>query len=132
VLLPIAAGWYDIGRDSLAEPIFQAAQTLLLRNKLVPKEHAALACAYAKSLGAAPTAIAQHRLEELFERLEGIENTSSFGNYYSPAQIKLVESVVLAVVGDDFGQGAQARRWLDEDEYLVRQRIHSDHRKMVE
>jgi hypothetical protein len=130
-LLPIAAGWYDCGRDSQAEPIFQAARTLLLRKELVPTEHLALACAYAKALGAAPITVAQERLEELFERLEGIPNTSSYGNYYSPAQLKIVESVILAVVSDDFTQGAQARRWLDEDEYLVRQRIHGDVRKLM-
>jgi hypothetical protein len=129
--LPIAAGWYEFGRDSLAELIFQAARTLLLRKELVPTEHLKLACAYAQALGAAPIAIAQERLEELFERLEGIPNTSSYGNYYSPSQIKFVESVVLAVVSDDFTQGAQARRWLDEDEYLVRQRIHGDVRNLM-
>jgi hypothetical protein len=130
-LLPIAAGWYDFGRDSFAEPIFQAARTLLLRKELVPPEHIALACAYAKTLGAAPLATAQERLEELFKRLEGIPNTSSCGDYYSPAQIKFVESVILALVSDDFMQGAQARRWLDEDEYLVRQRIHGDVRNLM-
>jgi hypothetical protein len=131
MLLPIAAGWYDCGRDSLAEPIFQAARTLLLRKELVTTEHLALACAYAKALGAAPITIALERLAELFERLEGIPNTSSCGDYYSPAQLKFVESVVLAVVSDDFTQGAEARRWLDEDEYLVRQRIHGDVRNRM-
>jgi hypothetical protein len=130
-LLPIAAGWYDFGRDTLAEPIFQAARTLLLRKELIPTEHLALAFAYSKALGAAPIAIAQNRLEELFERLEGIPNTSSYGNYYSPAQLKVVESAVLAVVSDDFTQGTQARRWLDEDEYLVRRRIHEDVRTLM-
>lgn len=130
-LLPIAAGWYDFGRDSLAEPIFQAARTVLYRKELVPTEHLSLACAYAKALGAAPITLVQERVEELFERLEGIPNTSSYGNYYSPAQLKFVEAVMLAVVSDDFTQGAQARRWLDEDEYLVRQRIHGDVRNLM-
>jgi len=130
-LLPIAAGWYDFGRDSLAEPIFQAARTLLLRKDLVPTEHLKLACVYAKALGAAPITITQERVEELFERLEGIPVMSSYGNYYSPAQIKFVESVILAVISDDFTQGAEARRWLDEEEYLVRQRIHGDVRNLM-
>lgn len=46
-------------------------------------------------------------------------------------QTDLIESVVLAVVNDDLTQGAQARRWLDEDEYLVRQRIHGDVRNLM-
>lgn len=130
-LLSIAAGWYDFGRDSLAEPVFQAARTLLLQKKLVPTEHLALACAYAKALGAAPIATIQQRVEELFAGLEGIPIMSSYGNYYSPSQIKFVEAVVLAVVGNDFTQGAQAQRWLEDDEYVVRQRIHSDIRRLM-
>jgi hypothetical protein len=125
-LLPIAAAWYDCGREAQAEPIYQAARTLLLAKELVPMEHLALACAYAKAVGATPIAILQARLEELFERLDGISMTSSYGNYFVPSQLKFVESVVLAMLGDDFTQGTEARRWLDEDEYLVRQRIHED------
>lgn len=39
--------------------------------------------------------------------------------------------VALAVSGDDFAMGAAARRWLDDDEYLVRRRIHRDTRKSL-
>jgi hypothetical protein len=131
ISLSIGAGWYEFGRDTLAEPIFQAARTLLLQRKLVSTEHLALACAYAKALGAAPLALVQERVEELFVKLEGIPNTSSYGNYYGPTQIKFVESVILAVVSDDFTQGSQTRRWLDEDEFLVRQRVHGDVRTLM-
>ena len=34
----------------------------------------------------------------------------------------------LAVVSDDFTLGANARRWLDDDEYLVRRRVHQEYR----
>jgi hypothetical protein len=37
----------------------------------------------------------------------------------------------LAVVSDDFTLGANARRWLDDDEFLVRRRIHKDLRAMM-
>ena len=30
------------------------------------------------------------------------------------------------MVSDDFTMGTQARRWLDDDEFLVRRRIHRD------
>jgi hypothetical protein len=39
---------------------------------------------------------------------------------------------VLAVVSDDFTMGTNARRWLDDDEYLVRKRIHRDLRALKE
>ena len=35
---------------------------------------------------------------------------------------------MLAVVSDDFTLGADARRWLDDDEYLVRRRVHKEYR----
>jgi hypothetical protein len=43
----------------------------------------------------------------------------------------VVEAVVLAVVSDDFSLGQNVRRWLDEDEYLVRRRIHRDLRSFM-
>jgi hypothetical protein len=43
----------------------------------------------------------------------------------------VVESVVRAVADDDFAVGSRARRWLDEDEYLVRRRIHRDLRAFM-
>jgi hypothetical protein len=52
--------------------------------------------------------------------------TRSTNNYYSLHQVVFIESVVLAVVTDDFTMGTNVRRWLDDDEFLVRRRIHSD------
>jgi hypothetical protein len=34
--------------------------------------------------------------------------------------------VVLAVVTEDFAVGSVARHWLEDDEFLVRRRIHRD------
>jgi len=34
-------------------------------------------------------------------------------------------------VSDNMALGDQARRWLDDDEYLVRRRIHGDMRKLL-
>jgi cellulose synthase operon protein C len=42
-----------------------------------------------------------------------------------------VEAAVLAVVTDDFALGPAVRRWLDDDEYRVRRRIHRDTRNLV-
>jgi hypothetical protein len=129
-LLPVAGGRYYFGQDSQAEDVFQAARVLLFKNELEPKQQTALACTYATALGQAPPEITQARLTELFERLEEVYDGFSTMDYFSQFQFRLVESVVLAVVSDDFTQGAQARRWLDDDEFLVRRRIHDDHRRL--
>ena len=70
--------------------------------------------------------MAKRRLEELVTKVEGIKDSWTTGTHYSRLQLDIVEAVVLAVVSDDFTMGTQARRWLDDDEFLVRRRIHRD------
>lgn len=138
-LLRLAAEWYFFGRDSQAEPVLQHARGLLVRGDLLPKEstlplvlgvawrpHKNLACAYARTVGKAPVAIAQNRLEEIFKSMKGFYDSFLTCTHLSIWQLDLVEAVVLAVVSDDFTMGTQARRWLDEDEFLVRRRVHAD------
>jgi hypothetical protein len=74
---------------------------------------------------------AKKRLEEIFRELKGVRESFTSGSHFSVLQLDVIESVVLAVVSDDFTQGTQARRWLDDDEFLVRRRIHDDHRKLM-
>jgi hypothetical protein len=130
-MLHVAAGWYYFGRDSQAEPVVQTARALLLKAELEPRDQTPLACVYAATLGQAPVEMAQQRLEELFQKLKGVRDNWTTNHYYSLSQLKVVEAVVLAVVSDDFTLGANARRWLDDDEFLVRRRIHKDLRAMM-
>lgn len=131
-LLQVAAGWYFFARDSQAEPILQAARGVLLSNDLIPRNQTQLACAYAAAVGQAPVEVAQKRLEELFRQLKGIKDTYTTSSHFSVSQLDVVEAVVLAVVSDDFTMGTQARRWLDDDEFLVRRRIHRDMRTVMD
>jgi hypothetical protein len=125
-LLHVAGGWYYFSRDSQAEPVMQGARTLLLQKQLEPKDKTALAAVYAATLGQAPMEVGKKRLEELFTSVDGIKDTFTTAKYYYRSQLDVVEAVVLAVVSDDFTMGSQARRWLDDDEFLVRRRIHRD------
>ena len=130
-LLYIAAGWLYFGRERQAEPVMQAARTLLYSNQLLPKDQTPLACAYAAAVGQWPVETAQKRFEELFSRLESVRDAFTTNGWYSQAQLKLIEAVVLAVASDDFTLGVNARRWLDDDEYLVRRRVHRDYRALT-
>jgi hypothetical protein len=138
-LLLVAGEWYFFGRDVQAEPVLQAARTMLLREELDQREEYKsirprlrnkLAVAYARAVGQAPVPVAQKRLEELFRSVKWILDSFTSSKYFSVAQLDVVEAVVLAVVSDDFTTGAQGRRWLDEDEFLVRRRIHADVKTM--
>jgi hypothetical protein len=130
-LLHVAAGWYYFGRDRQAEPVLQTVRSLLLQNELHPRDQTALACSYALTVGQAPVEVAQKRLEEIFRVLKGVKDTYTTSSHFSVSQLDVVEAVVLAVVSDDFTLGTQARRWLDDDEFLIRRRIHRDVRTMM-
>jgi FtsH ternary system domain X7 len=135
-LLHVAAGWLYFGRDRQAEPIINTVRTLLFSGQLMEgnapkyKEQTQLARAYALTVGQAPVEAAQKRLEELFHKLKGVKDTYTTSTHYSLSQLDVVEAVVLSVVNEDSSMGADARRWLDDDEFIVRRRIHRDFREM--
>jgi hypothetical protein len=125
-LLQVAAGWYFFGRDTQADQIVGVARTVMLSGELPQRDQTQLAKSYAHAVGQAPVEVAQKRLEEIFKSLKNVKDTYTTSTHFSVSQLDVVEAVVLAVVSDDFTMGTQARRWLDDDEFLVRRRIHRD------
>jgi hypothetical protein len=133
-LLVLAGGWFYAGRDGPATEVLDEARRLLLAPvpaAEVRPYRTELACAYAAALGQAPVRLALGRVDELFQRLPGISDTQTTNTHYSLAKLRLVEAAVRAVVTDDFALGPAVRRWLDDDEYRVRRRIHRDTRALV-
>jgi hypothetical protein len=132
-LLHIASGWFYFGRNEQAIPFLDEARNLLFEtdNKPTPIYRTRLACTYALTLSQAPVDYALKRFEELFKKLGPLGDTFTTNTHYSLSQLEVVEAVVLAVVSDDFAVGQNVRRWLDEDEYLVRSRIHRDLRAFM-
>jgi len=66
------------------------------------------------------------RFSELLRRVERVQDAYVTNSHYSLSRLRVVEAVVLALVSDDLTVDKAGRRWLDEDEYLVRRRIHHD------
>jgi hypothetical protein len=125
-LLHVAAGWLYFGRDEEARPLLETARALLYQGGLSSIPQIRLACAYVSALGQAPVELALRSIDELFGRLHRLHDGFASNSHYSLAQLSVVEAVVLAVVSEDFALGTTARRWLDEEEFLVRRRIHRD------
>jgi hypothetical protein len=69
---------------------------------------------------------------ELFRKLEGVHDCFTTSTHYSLSRLDLVEAMILALVNEDFTIDPQVRHWLDDDEYLVRRRIHRDVRAAME
>ena len=126
LLLHVAAGWHHLGQPDRARPVLDEARTLLIQGDLPPLDQTALAVAYAGSLGQAPPADALPRLAELCGRLERIHDTYTVVSHYSAARLALIETIVLTLASDDFLLGESGRRWLEDDEYFVRRRIHRE------
>ena len=136
-LLNLAGGWLHLGLPDRANPILQDARNELLTGNALPlqaKEYTALAQAYVTALGQGPSESGLAAMIDLFRRMDPkkINNTWTTAQYYSRFHLNLVEDVILAVVSDDSALGAAGRKWLDDDEYLVRRRIHADMRRNLE
>ncbi|HEY1191238.1 MAG TPA: hypothetical protein VGE74_26630 [Gemmata sp.] len=134
--LNLAGGWLHFGRQDRALPILEEARNELLSSgvSLQPKDYTELARAYVTALGQGPAELALVRMVELFKKMSPakITNTWTTAQYYSRFHLNLVEDVIRAVVNDDAALGPSGRRWLDDDEYLVRRRIHTDMKRNLE
>jgi cellulose synthase operon protein C len=129
--LNLAGGWMMFGLLERAMPIVDEARNELLNPqvvKLPAKEYTSLAQAYVSALGQGPSEIGMVRITELFRKMDEkrISNTWTTAQYYSRFHLNLVEDVIRSIVSDDFALGPGGRKWLDDDEYLVRRRIHAD------
>jgi len=134
-LLHLAAGWLHLGEQGRAAPIMEAGREILLSGELNGSGDGHLkmkvASAYVGALAQGATEPALQGIEELFQQMSGFHEIWTSLSHYFVLQIQFVDAVVLAVVSDDFAMGPGARRWLDEDEYLVRKRIHRDVRRSL-
>jgi hypothetical protein len=123
----LAIGWFASGDEEAGHRVLNAARDALFATP-PPEERRRtdVALAYAEALGFAPGSIALGRLEELFQRLPRVTTHASSNCYFTLHPLRLIDTVVRSVVTDEFTLGAAVRAWLDEDEFLIRRRIHRD------
>ncbi len=125
--LGLAVGWFATGNEDAGNRVLNAARDRLFVEGIADdRERTAVAIAYAAAVGHAPTRIALGRLEELFLRLDPVTSQGATNRYYTLKPLQLIDTVVRAVVSDDFALGPGVRGWLDDDEYLIRRRITRD------
>lgn len=125
--LGLAVGWFAVGNEDAGNrALNDARDTLFLTKNDDAHEPTELAIAYAEALGHAPPRIALGRLEEIFQRLDRIKVSGSTNLYFTLKPLQLIDAVVRSVVSEDFALGPAVRGWLDDDEFLIRRRIHRD------
>jgi len=130
-LLNMVGGWFGDADDEHALAVLDLARKELPHSAESPVgERTALACAYVRALGQAPVRLAQARFEELFGGLEGLYDDRRTNSHFAIAPLMIVDTMVLAVVNEDFALGPIVRRWLDDDELSVRQRLRKEVRQL--
>lgn len=123
--LHAAAGLAYLGEMDRAKPTFEEALAVLAGDLLTP-ERLVLTRALARALGAAPIQFAVAGLDTLQKKLEIITDSFNTNSHVCLSVVDFMEALVLGYASEDLVIGHAARRWLDDDEYLVRRRIHKD------
>lgn len=129
----VAGGLIYLGDLERAKPFMQTAHQFLdARFPLVPKGaqnqsvepclqvHSALASAWSQ----APEQHAVAGLERLAKQLKNVTDSYGTNSHFCRSVIQFMEALVLGYASEHLALGELGRRWLDEDEYLIRRRIH--------
>jgi hypothetical protein len=142
--LLVASGWLFFGQQHETLGILDEARNMLFQGELKPAERTELAQGYVTALGYAPADFALPRIEELFApappapgskrqyKLVRVRDNLTTTSHFALFQLRIVEAVVLALVSEEFAMNAEGRRWLDEDEFQLRRRLHQDVRLAME
>jgi cellulose synthase operon protein C len=124
----LAIGCFITSSDDFGNRLLnEAREAIFLAEGTELRQRTQLAIAYAEALGFAPPRIAHGRLEELFQRPRFlVEAKGSTNRFFTLKPLQLIDAIVRSVVTDDFTLGPAVRDWLDDDEFLIRGRIHRD------
>ncbi|MBL9039345.1 MAG: hypothetical protein JNG84_12575, partial [Archangium sp.] len=125
--LALAAGFSYLGQFALAQPIIEEAQARLARESgMTAVNRLSLTRATARALGNAATEVALPGLLRLAQQLPWITDNFNTNDSFCLSVVKFADALVLGHVGDDLTLNETTRRFLEEDEYLVRRRVHRD------
>jgi hypothetical protein len=130
--LTIAAGWLTLGFHDRAAPTLDYVRHELLdpqaSQTYSSHPYTQIVRSYVFAIGHGGCASGIVRIIDLFTKMppQRIDNAWTGSMHYSLYHLNVIEDVILALVSDEFALGPAGRRWLDDDEYLVRQRIHAD------
>ncbi|MBZ4415819.1 hypothetical protein [Myxococcus sp. RHSTA-1-4] len=124
--LGVAAGLAMLGQTPEAVAVFDRAFDSLAAAKGALPERLALTRSLAGALAYAPVEVALPGLARLSEGLPAVTDSYNTNSHFCLSVVELADALVLGHVEVGQGTGERARSWLDEDEFLVRRRIHRE------
>jgi FtsH ternary system-associated peptide len=123
--LAIASGLAFLGDTARALPILEQARRALDESMTLTARldlTRALAAAYAQ----APIGHALAGIADLAGQLREITDSFGTNSHYCLSRLHFVESLVLGITSDDLALGEAGRRFVEDDEHLIRRRLHRD------
>jgi hypothetical protein len=133
ILLHLASGWMESdGADHARAILDEARRFVASEGRRVSardwQTYVSVVEGYLSAARHLPPQEALARIEDVLSpgRMNRLPNTLTTNGYYSRFHLQVIEAAVLALASEEFALGPAARRWLDDDEYLVRRRIHAD------
>jgi tetratricopeptide (TPR) repeat protein len=124
----VAGGLAAIGREDEARPTFERALTRLATEMSVP-DRLVLTRAVARGVATCEQSFALGVLRRLETQLPKISDSFNTNSHFCLSVVAFVEALVVGYASDDLALGDAARRFFDEDEHLVRRRIHREARR---
>ncbi len=125
--LALASGFAYLGAMPQAEPIINEVQQRLARESgLIIPDRLRLTRAVAQALSHASTEVALPGLLRIAQQLPFVTDSYNTNSHFCLSLVDFADALVLGHVGDDLTLNETTRRFLDEDEYLVRRRVHRD------
>lgn len=125
--LGLASGFAYLGAFPQAQPIVDEVLARLGRESgLNISDRMKLTRAAARAMSHASTDVALAGLLRLAGQLPFTTDSFNTNSHFSLSMVDLADALVLGHVGDDLTLNETTRRFLDEDEYLVRRRVHRD------
>ncbi len=125
--LHVAAGLAYLGHLERAAPEFERAQKALRARDLGMPDRLELTRACAGALSQAPQEFAATGIMQLAEQLPAITDSFNTNSHFCLSVVHFMESLVLGLASEDLALGEFGRRWLDEEEFLVRRRVQREH-----
>jgi hypothetical protein len=122
----LGAGLADLGQHEQAEQAFKAGQAALNKGGLMPVDRLKVTRALATAYAHMPLELAIGGLAKLAEQLSEITDSFNTNSHFCLSVISFMESLILGLASDELALGELGRRWQDEDEYLVRRRVHRE------
>lgn len=123
--LALAAGLAYLGEANRALPIFEQAR-IQLSGKLLIGAQLDLVRALALAYAQAPLANALAGIADLSTMLKDVSDSFGTNSHFALSVLSFVESLVLGITSDDLALGEAGRRFVEDDEHLIRRRLHRD------